>query len=149
MEVLINNHSGMIKSKIIILMLAGSLSACGQFYQKHSHRKVTEMETNRISNKTVKAAVEAWQQGNSELWLSFFTEDAKLLDDGNSRNFKKFSTEAIGHERFTSFDKVENNGLSIYGQFHSDTWGDFKTYFKFYINKEGRIYKLEIGQADY
>jgi len=147
--VLINNHSTMTKSKLIILMLAGSLSACGQFYQKHSHRKVTEMETNKISNKIVKAAIEAWQQGNSELWLSFFTEDAKLLDDGNMRNFKKFSTKAIGHERFTSFDKVEDNGLSIYGQFHSDTWGDFKTYFKFHMNKEGRIYQLEIGQAEY
>jgi len=137
------------KSKIIILMLAGSLSACGQFYQKHSHRNVTEMETNKISNKTVKAAIEAWQQGNSELWLSLFTEDAKLLDDGKIRNFKEFSIKAIGHERFTSFYKVENDGLSIYGQFHSDTWGDFKTYFRFYINKEGQIYKLEIGQADY
>ena len=104
----------MIKSKIIILLLAGSLSACGQFYQKHSHRKITEMETNKISNKIVKAAIEAWQQGNSELWLSFFTDDAKLLDDGNSRNFKKFSTKTIGHERFTSIDKVEDNGTSIY-----------------------------------
>jgi len=81
-------------------MLTSSLSACGQFYQKHSHGKVTEMETNRISNKTVKAAIEAWQQGNSELWLSFFTEDAKLFDDGNSRNFKKFSTEAYRTRTF-------------------------------------------------
>jgi hypothetical protein len=40
-------------------------------------------------------------------------------------------------------------GLSACGQFHSDTWGDFKTYFKFHINKEGRIYQLAIGQADY
>ena len=139
----------MIKSKIIILLLACGFSACGQLYQKHSHRKITEMEINKISNKIVKAAIEAWQQGNSELWRSFFTVDAELLDDGKSRNFNKFSTKAIGHERFTSFDKVEDSGLSIYGQFHSDTWGDFKTYFKFYINKEGRIYKLEIGQADY
>ena len=137
------------KTKIILLLLAGSLSACGQFYQKHSHPKVTEMETNKISNKIVKAAIEAWQQGNSELWLSFFTKDAKLMDDGKSRNFNKFSTKAIGHERFTSIDKVENNGTSIYGQFHSDTWGDFKTYFKFHINNEGRIVQLEIGQADY
>jgi len=148
MAVLINNQSIMIKGKIISLMLADNLSACGQFYQKHSHLKVTEMETNKISNKIVKAAVEAWQQGNSALWLSFFTEDAKLFDDGNIRDFKKFSIEAIGHERFTSFDRVEDNGLSIYGQFHSDIWGDFKTYFKFFIDKEGRIYQLTIGQAD-
>jgi hypothetical protein len=148
MVVLINNQSTMIKGKVIILMLAGSLSTCGQFYQKHSHLKVMEMEINKTSNKIVKAAIEAWQQGNSELWFSFFTNDAKLLDDGNIRNFKKFSTRAIGHERFTSFDKVEDNGLSIYGQFHSDTWGDFKTYFKFHLNNEGRIYQLAIGQAD-
>jgi hypothetical protein len=146
---LINNHSTMIKSKIIILMLAGGLTTGGQFYQKHSHRKVTEMETNKISNKTVKAAIEAWQQGNSELWLSFFTNDAKLLDDGNIRSFKKFSTKAIGHERFISFDKVEDDGLSIYRQFHSDTWGDFKTYFKFHLNKDSQICQLEIGQAAY
>ena len=137
------------KCKLIILLLAGSLSGCGQFYQKHSHRKITEMETNKISNKIVKAAIEAWQQGNSELWLSFFTDDAKLLDDGNSRNFKKFSTKTIGHERFTSIDKVEDNGTSIYGQFHSDTWGDFKTHFKFHLNNKGRIDQLEIGQANY
>ncbi len=79
----------------------------------------------------------------------FFTADAKLFDDGNVRNLKKFSTEAIGHERFLSIDKVEDNGLSIYGHFHSDTWGDFKTYFKFHVNTNGKIDKLEIGQADY
>lgn len=107
------------------------------------------MDTNKITNNIAKSAIEAWQQGNSDLWLSFFTEDAKLLDDGRIRNFKTFSTEAIGHERFMSIDKVEDNGKSIYGQFHSDTWGDFKTYFKFHINQDRKIYQLEIGQADY
>jgi len=39
--------------------------------------------------------------------------------------------------------------LSAYGQFHSDSWGDFKTYFKFHIDSEGQIYQLEIGQTNY
>ncbi|WP_205728627.1 hypothetical protein [Flavobacterium sp. J27] len=82
-------------------------------------------------------------------WLAFFISDAKLLDDGNPRDFIKFSTKTIGREYFTSIDKVENNGLDIYGQFHSDTWGDFRTYFKFYLNKDDKIYRLEIGQANY
>ncbi|TKC65001.1 hypothetical protein FBD94_00105 [Pedobacter hiemivivus] len=107
------------------------------------------MDKNKISNLLVKQAFLAWQEGNSEKWLSFFTNDAQLLDDGSPRNFKKFSTEAIGTERFTSIDKVEDNGLSIYGKFHSDTWGDFKTFFKFHLNQAGKIYQLEIGQADY
>jgi len=134
---------------IRLLLFACNFVACGQLYKNHSHQKLTEMEIDKITNDIAKSAFKAWQDGNSKLWLSFFTEDAKLLDDGHTRDFKKFSTEAIGHERFTSIDKVENNGLSIYGKFHSDTWGDFKTYFKFHVNKEGKIYQLEIGQADY
>ena len=131
------------------MLLACGLSACGQRYQNHKHHNATEMNTEKINNEIVKSALEAWQQGDSELWLSFFTEDATLLDDGHIRNFKNFSTKAIGTERFTSIDNVEDNGLSIYGQFHSDTWGDFKTYFKFHINKERKIWQLEIGQASY
>ncbi|WP_051590769.1 nuclear transport factor 2-like protein [Flavobacterium daejeonense] len=107
------------------------------------------METGKLTNEIVKSAFEAWQKGDAALWLSHFTKDAKLYDDGHSRNFQKFATEAIGHERFTSIDKVENNGRSIYGKFHSDTWGDFKTYFKFSINEDGKVYQLEIGQANY
>ena len=63
--------------------------------------------------------------------------------------YRSFLDYIIIADGITTIDKVEDNGTSIYGQFHSDTWGDFKTYFKFYISKEGRIYKLEIGQADY
>jgi hypothetical protein len=95
------------------------------------------MDTSKLTNTTVKAALDVWQAGDAKLWLSFFTEDAKLLDDGHQRDFREFSTKAIGHERFTSIDKVENNGLSIYGKFHSDSWGDFNTFFKFHINREG------------
>ena len=131
------------------MLLACGLSACGQRYQNHKHHNATEMNTEKINNEIVKSALEAWQQGDSELWLSFFTEDATLLDDGHIRNFKNFSTKAIGTERFTSIDNVEDNGLSIYGQFHSDTWGDFKTYFKFHVNNERKIWQLEIGQASY
>jgi hypothetical protein len=140
----------MLKLKIISTFLVTcSLSACGQIKENHQHQKPTAMETNKITHPVAKAAIEAWQQGDSGKWLSFFTADAKLLDDGHFRNFKKFSTEAIGTERFTSIDKVEGSGLSVYGKFHSDTWGDFKTYFKFHVNGAGKIDQLEIGQADY
>lgn len=52
---------------------------------------------------------------------------SRLLDDGHPRYLQEFSTKAIGHERFTHIDPVRDNGLSVYGRFHSDTWGDFKT----------------------
>ena len=134
---------------MITLLIGVSLFACAQVNKHHQHQILRTMDINKITNAVAKDAIAAWQEGNSEKWLSFFTSDAKLLDDGSARNFRRFSTEAIGTERFTSIDKVEDNGLSVYGQFHSDTWGDFKTYFKFHINAEGKIYQLEIGQANY
>ncbi|WP_343658899.1 hypothetical protein [Chryseobacterium sp.] len=107
------------------------------------------MEYEKISNENVRAAIEAWQKADSKEWLSYFSKNATLLDDGHSRDFMKFSTEAIGKERFTSIDKVEKSSMDIYGKFHSDTWGDFKTYFKFRIGKDGKFDQLQIGQANY
>lgn len=78
-----------------------------------------------------------------------FSNKVELYDDGNKRDFTKFSKDALGHEYFTNIDKVENNGLDIYGRFHSDKWGDFKTLFRFSINEEKKINRLDIGQANY
>lgn len=107
------------------------------------------MNTEKLTNRVVKLAVEAWQKADAKTWLSFFTADAVLFDDGSPRDLKQFSREAMGRERFTSIDKVENHGLDVYGRFHSDKWGDFKTYFKFHINPEGKISQIDIGQASY
>lgn len=118
-----------------------------QKVKKTSQQKQEIMDTGKLTNPIVKAAFDAWQKGDAKLWLSFFTADAKLFDDGNPRNFQGFVKDACGHERFTSIDKVENNGLAIYGRFHTESWGDFNTYFKFTINAEGKINRLDIGQA--
>lgn len=47
------------------------------------------------------------------MFLSFFTNNATLYDDGSPRDFEGFVKDACGNEKFTSIDKVENNGLSI------------------------------------
>lgn len=107
------------------------------------------LNTEKLSNSIVKSAIEALEKGDSKGWFSLFTDQAELYDDGRKMDFKSFFSKAIGHERFTSIDKVENNGLDLYGKFHSDQWGDFKTYFKFYLNENHKITKLEIGQANY
>jgi len=106
------------------------------------------MDTSKLTNEIIKKAFEALQKGDKETWSSLFTVDSELYDDGSPRNLQAFNNQAIGHERFTSIDKVENNGSDIYGRFHSDQWGDFKTYFKFHLNDQGKIYRLDIGQAD-
>lgn len=119
--------------------------------QENTSKKKNNMSIpiDQLKNATVKSAIEALQSGNSERWSSLFTGNAELYDDDNKMDFQHFSKNALGHERFTSIDKIENNGLDLYGKFHSDQWGDFKTYFKFHINPEGKIFRLDIGQASY
>ena len=107
------------------------------------------MNTDQLTNSIVKKAIEALQAGDKDAWFALFTADTELFDDGHKMNFKSFFDKALGHERFTAIDKVENNGLNLYGRFHSDQWGDFKTYFRFMINAGDKISRLDIGQASY
>ena len=133
---------------VLIAILCMAQQACGQEAKNKKQQKQETMETGKLTNAIVKAAFDAWQKGDSQAFLSFFTADAKLYDDGNPRNFQAFVKEACGHEHFTSIDKVENNGLDIYGRFHTESWGDFNTYFKFRIDTVGKINRLDIGQAN-
>jgi ketosteroid isomerase-like protein len=110
---------------------------------------VNTMNTEKLTNPVIKQAIDALQSGDQQAWFALFTNDTQLFDDGNKMNFKSFFEKALGHERFTSIDKIEHNGTHVYGKFHSDKWGDFKTYFKFTVDADGKISKLEIGQASY
>jgi hypothetical protein len=101
-----------------------------------------------LTHPTVKAAVEALQAGDRKGWTSLFASDATLYDDGAPRNLEQFTRDALGHERFTSIDKVENGGLDLTGAPHSDQWGDFRTYFRFKLSPSGKISRLDIRQPD-
>ena len=103
--------------------------------------------TTELTNPTARAAITALQDGNRDAWSALFEADAKLYDDGRPRDLKKFTRDALGHERFTSIERVEDNGLEVIGDFHSDKWGDFRTYFKFQLSASGKIKRLDIGQA--
>jgi hypothetical protein len=73
------------------------------------------MKTDALTNPTVKAAIEALQSGKGKAWSALFEPDAELYDDGNPRALKEFTRNALGHERFTSIDCVENNGPDLTG----------------------------------
>ena len=105
------------------------------------------MRTDVLTNSTVRVAIEALQKGDKETWSSLFTPDAMMTDDGHPRDLKAFTKDALGYERFTSIDKIENGGLNLEGAFHSDSWGDFRTYFRFHLTSDGKISRLDVGQA--
>lgn len=105
------------------------------------------MITDALTDPIVKAAIEALQKGDRKAWLALFESDAQLYDDGALRSLEKFTRDALGHERFTSIARVEQGGLEVIGEFHSEQWGDFRTYFRFRISPAGKIKRLDIGQA--
>jgi hypothetical protein len=105
------------------------------------------MKTDALTNPAVKAAIEALQSGDRKAWSALFEPDAELYDDGSPRSLKEFTRDALGHERFTSIDCVQNNGLDLTGAFYSDEWGDFRTYFRFQLSSGSKIKRLDIGQA--
>ena len=110
--------------------------------------KKNPVNTDALTNPTVKAAIDALQKRDRDAWSALFEPDAKLYDDGAPRSFEKFTQDALGHERFLSIDSAENNGLDLVGAFHSDQWGDFRTYFRFRLSASGKVERLDIGQAE-
>ncbi|RNL52790.1 nuclear transport factor 2 family protein [Pedobacter jejuensis] len=105
------------------------------------------IDFSKLTNTKVKAAIDALQKGDAKAWFPLFAADVILYDDGNQMHFNNFFKKALGKEKFTSIDKVENNGLDVYGHFHSNQWGDFETNFKFQINKDGKISRLDISPS--
>jgi hypothetical protein len=72
----------------------------------------------------------------------------ELRDDGNLYDFTEWSERDLfgsSVSYLTSIDKVEDGGLTI--EFHSDQWGDFKTFMRFHVEND-KITKLEVGQTE-
>ncbi|MBA0048579.1 hypothetical protein [Mycobacteroides sp. LB1] len=98
-----------------------------------------------VADSSVRNALTAWQNKDSGGWLAAFVEEPALTDDGAPRDFSAFSAE-IGNEYFTRIERVSEDGHTVTGQFHSDTWGDFQTFFRFVPDESGKFTQLDIGQ---
>jgi hypothetical protein len=106
------------------------------------------MNTDQLTDPTVRAAIDALQTGDRHSWVALFEADATLYDDGSPRGLEQFNREALGRERFVCIDRVDNHGLDLTGDFHSEQWGDFRAYFRFQLSAAGKVARLDIGQAD-
>lgn len=139
------------KRIFLTLLLSISIASCAQKTEKIQPEKIEKQQTmdlNKITNETVKKAIEALQENDKTLWYSYFTKDAVFTDDGNQLNLKSFFDNAFNHkEKFLSIDKMENDGKNLEGNFFAGQWGTFRTYFNFHINNDGKIERLDIGQT--
>jgi hypothetical protein len=75
------------------------------------------MNTDVPTNPTVRAAVDALQKGDRKTWVAPFEPNVKLYDDGRPGNLETFTKDALGHERFTSIERLDNYGLEVVEDF--------------------------------
>jgi hypothetical protein len=104
-----------------------------------------------ITNPVVKSAIGALNGREKKLWFELFSETPEFSDDGIPRDLVRWcEDELFGSYRayIISIDKVEDGGLTFYAMYHSDKWGDFKTFWRFAV-KDSRISKLDVGATDY
>lgn len=71
----------------------------------------------------MKAALEAWQNGGTSTFLSYFIANPEMTDDGNPRDFRRLVKEACGHEKFLEIDNVGSAGRDVFGKFNAGKWG--------------------------
>ncbi len=141
-----------------VMALCSSVTACAQnksekMQQPSEDKNLTNkktqnsMDLSKITNPAVNAAMTAWQNGDSKTFLSYFTANPTMTDDGSPRSFQSFVKEACGEEKFLTLDAVENDGKDLTGNFKAGKWGTFRVFFKFHQTAEGKFDRLDIGQS--
>lgn len=143
------------KSAFIIFSFVLAVSGCAQNTKNNTPIKESitinnqnTMDLSKISNPTVKNAIEALQANDKNAWYAFFTDDVTFTDDGRTMNFKSFFDNAFNHkEKFLTIDQVDNDGKNITGNFYAGQWGTFKVFFNFHQQADGKFNRLDIGQA--
>jgi len=101
----------------------------------------------------VQAALKAMADNDRAAWMTLFTDDIELLDDGKPHSFIEWSDGEIfspppGRSRgyITAVTRVEDRGLTFFGRLHSEQWGDFDVYNRFTL-RDGKVARLDVGQA--
>ena len=104
-----------------------------------------------IGNQMVRSAVEAINGRDRERWFELFSEKTAFSDDGINTDFTSWcDRELFGSviAYIVSIDKVEEGGLTFFASYHSDRWGDFKTFWRFKTGG-GKFSKLDVGATNY
>src|ERR1700751_4008108 len=95
-----------------------------------------QINLSAIQNPVVKAAIESMNSKDKKRWYDLFAKNASLTDDGQRHDLHEWSeSELFGPSLsyLASIEKVEDGGLTVHGTYHSDQWGEFKTFLKFSV----------------
>lgn len=64
------------------------------------------MNTHKPTDPTLRAAIEALQQGDAAARATLFEPDARRYEEGGARSLQPYTREAVGHERFISIARL-------------------------------------------
>jgi hypothetical protein len=104
-----------------------------------------------IGNPVVRSAIGALNGRDKKRWFELFSEKPEFSDDGTPRDLAEWCEEELFGSSLAyiiAIDKVEDGGLTFFARYHSDKWGEFKTFWRFEM-KDGKISKLDVGATDY
>ncbi|MDG7020450.1 MAG: nuclear transport factor 2 family protein [Nitrososphaerota archaeon] len=104
-----------------------------------------------VSDPLARSAAEAVNSRDRERWFGLFADGATFSDDGVEQDLWRWCDEELfgRHTAYiVSVDKVEDGGRTFYARYHSDKWGDFKTFWRFAV-RDGKVSRLEVGATSY
>lgn len=100
-----------------------------------------------VADPTVRAFINAINDGDRDAFFAILTPAATMSDDGTERNL----TEWVDREIFNAnghmdVESVTDDGRSLIANYRNDTYGTMRTSWRFVVS-EGRISRFETGQA--
>jgi len=101
----------------------------------------------RPTDPTVRALVQAINDGNRQAFTDLLAEGATMSDDGSDRDLGSW----IDREIFTADGRMEvvsetDGGRALIADFTNSTWGRMRTAWRFEIS-DGKVSRFETGQA--
>lgn len=101
----------------------------------------------QLQDPTVRAVVQAINDGDRDAFFALLTEDATLSDDGSERDLVAWVDKEIftvnGHLDVVS---ESDGGRSLLADYRNDTFGQMRTYWRFTVGG-GKVSHVDVGQA--
>ncbi|MFD4630196.1 nuclear transport factor 2 family protein [Streptomyces sp. NPDC058284] len=102
----------------------------------------------QLSDPAVRRLLGAVNAGDRDAFVAVLTEDATLSDDGTERDLADW----VDREIFSSHGHIDvvseqSGGRALVADYRNDTWGEMRTAWRFTVAPDGRISRVETGQA--
>ena len=106
------------------------------------------IQITRLSDPAVRAFVTAVNNHDHEGFMALLAPGATMADDGTERDLADWTDREI----FSSHGHMEvenesDGGRRLVARYSNDMYGEMRTTWSFTVDDEGRITRIETGQA--